>query len=184
MPSPPVAEPVPLPAPRKVDPRAYVPRPILYLEPDHFPEAPPELRRALDERGCRIPQIYDPEYPPEIETELYQGNLVSGHFKSTAELHWAVLCSVDKQTSLLVFDSSGRLEDTLGGPSEDYDGGFIWYVDEADREHILEDHANFGYGTLKPPPIFHEGVEEGIVGKGSWIHYWHDCQWIGLQGGD
>lgn len=168
------------PQPEPVFPRME----ILYLEPDAFPEAPPELRKALDELGCRIPQTADPEAPPTDEY-FSQDNLVSGHFKSTAELHWAVFCSRNGETALLLFDSQGRLEDQLEDPRGDGEGGYLDYIDVADREHILEDHESFGGGdTPEPPPILLEGVESGVAGKGSSIYYWHDCQWLQLQGGD
>jgi hypothetical protein len=183
VPSPPGAEEPVLELPIPKPPPPYIPSPVLYLEPDQFPEAPPELRQALTELGCGIPQVLDP--PESVQTELYQDNLVSGHFKSTGELHWAVLCSRNKETTLLLFDSLGRLEETLDGPREDDEGSFLWYVDATDREHILEDHASFGgKDTPEPPPIFLEGLEDGLAGKASSIRYWHDCQWIELQGGD
>jgi hypothetical protein len=117
VPSPPAIETPPAPAPPVVEtPPAPKPvrrkkYPVLYLEPDHFPEAPPELRQGLTEHGCRIPQTYDAEmagleYEPEFEQ------------------------------------------------------------------------------TPEPPPIFLEGLEDGLAGKGSSIRYWHNCQWITLQGGD
>ena len=51
------------PQPEPVFPRVEV----LYLEPDAFPEAPPELRKALAELGCQIPQTADPWDPPTDE---------------------------------------------------------------------------------------------------------------------
>ncbi len=47
-------------------------------------------------------------------------NLISGYFKSLAELHWAVLCSRSGNSSLLLYDSLGQLVEKLEGPSEDF----------------------------------------------------------------
>lgn len=189
VPWPPVAEPEPPPPPQvepALDPQieAWQRAGVQYLEPDQFPEAPLELRKALSELGCRIPQVADYESPDAPPAPFVPGNLVSGYFKSTSELHWAVLCSQQRNTTLMIFDALGRLEDKLEGPDEDPSYGFLWYVDPADREHILDDHHSFAGAEDLPPPIFHEGVESGFSEKASSIYYWHECQWIELQGGD
>ncbi len=91
-PTPPIVEPPPSYGPARRKEGSVV----LYLDPDQFPEAPPELRQALKERGCGIPQVYDPEIfgsNPEFE----QWNLVPGYFKSTAELHWAVFAPATRR---------------------------------------------------------------------------------------
>lgn len=155
--------------------------PTVYLEPDSFPEAPAELRQALHELGCRIPQVYRGWVPEDYEPPSPH-NLVSGYFKSLAVLHWAVFCSRSGASALLLFDSEGNLVEEIEPASKDDDHNFDRYVDVAEPQHILEDHESFG--GPKPPLLLHDGIECGFSEKGSHIYYWYKCKWITLQGGD
>ena len=199
--TPPPQQPAPAPAPLPAVPeptkyrfpdREELANLVVYLDPGDYPELPLEVRQALEDRKCRIPQLYSSSSPIQ-DPWVAPRNLVSGHFKSLNEVHWAALCSQAGKSSLLVFDSLGQLTDTLGGPSEDSDWmqdlgegeGLVysWDIGEATPEHIREDEASFGDGSVSVP-ILLEGIEDSFVDKGSSIWYWHDCQWIELTGFD
>ena len=67
----------------------------LRLKPDAFPNVPPELRTALENRGCRVPQPYN--------AAGQKNNVITGRFTSAGQTDWAVLCSREKRSTILVF---------------------------------------------------------------------------------
>ena len=64
------------------------------LSPDDFPRLPSEIRRDLIDRGCSIPQVSDDPQPH---------NVVSGRFQERDRLDWAVLCSTDRTSRILIY---------------------------------------------------------------------------------
>src|SRR5215472_14914222 len=69
-------------------------RAIIRLDPDAFLQLPLSIRQELRRRRCTIPQSY--------EAAAAEG-VISGRFHPTNEIDWAVLCSVDQESSILVF---------------------------------------------------------------------------------
>ena len=57
---------------------------IRHLPPAAFPEAPPHVRKILDQENCQIPQVYGDHRP---------GNLIRGEFALRGQTDWAALCS-------------------------------------------------------------------------------------------
>lgn len=152
------------------------------LPPSLFPQLPPALRRDLERRGCTIPQVWSDTVP---------GNVVSGRFRDSSQVDWAVLCSIHRQSSILVFwagqtDSVAVLD---SAPDDGYlqtvGGGQIGYsrgIDVADTGYIRQHYQ--WYGGPEPPPLDHEGIENAFVGKASGIWYWYQGKWLLLQGAD
>jgi hypothetical protein len=52
----------------------------------------------------------------------------------------------------------------------------------ADQEYIRVHYEAFG--SLKPPPLDHEGINDAFIEKGSHVWYWYDGQWMQLAGSD
>ena len=151
------------------------------LPPAAFPELPPDLRNDLEGRGCTIPKPM-----PWIESS----NVVAGHFYSPDETDWAVLCSIDLASTLLVFRGGdvGSVDSLGTAPDVNYlerngDGGigFIRVISAVDSTYIRNMYEGFGGPT--PPPLDHEGLDE-YTGKASVVHYWYDGKWLLLQGMD
>jgi hypothetical protein len=67
---------------------------IVRLPPAAFRQLPLSVRKRLEADGCQIPQSPDRK-PPH--------NVISGHFASRTQLDWAVLCSVDGDSSVRIF---------------------------------------------------------------------------------
>jgi hypothetical protein len=67
---------------------------IVRLPPAAFRQLPLSVRRRLEADGCQIPQSPNLKAPH---------NVISGHFASPAQLDWAVLCSIDGDSSVRIF---------------------------------------------------------------------------------
>ena len=150
------------------------------LSPDDFPRLPSEIRRDLIDRGCSIPQVSDDPQPH---------NVVSGRFQERDRLDWAVLCSTDRTSRILIYPD-GNVSEAQELPSSQHPNrhwiqggiGFSRALASADAEHIMRHYTE--YGGPEPPPIDHDGLEEAYVGKASTIHYWYQGVWLALQGAD
>ena len=104
---------------------------------------------------------------------------------------WAVLCSVNNLTTLLVFrddrDGAPMTLDTgeergflqgLGGDRIGYSRG----IGAVNRDFIVRHYR--AYGGPKPPPIDHDGIDDAFLGKASVVRYFYRGRWMALQGAD
>ena len=158
-------------------------RETVRLPPSDFSNLPKSVRNDLDARGCTIPQVYCRNCQPH--------NVISGHFKHSGQVDWAVLCSIDRQSTLLVYwggSSVSVLELSttadkhwLQGIGGD-DIGFSHGISTVDAKYIT-DHAHW-YGGELPPYLHHEGINEAFVEKASSVHYWYEGEWLELRGAD
>ena len=158
---------------------------ILRLQPSAFPELPASITRDLVGRGCLIPQV-EP-------WAAGSHNVISGQFRRPGQTDWAIVCSIDRASSLLIFwnGSAADVENLNGDrrPDRDYlqniGGhrlGFSWLISAVGKKHILEYYT--WHGGPEPPPIDHEGIDSAFVGKASTILYWYKGEWLHLQGAD
>ena len=165
---------------------------ILRLSPSAFSQLPDAVVDELAKRKCKVPQVGVPGDNP---SKSY--NVISGQFKKPGQSDWAVLCSADEHSRILIF-LNGRADEveSIGGISADRDSLQGWGQDEqgqeqfmfsqiipsVDREYILERYER--YGGMKPPLIDHEGISVGLSGKYSIVYYWYKGKWLILQGAD
>ena len=158
-------------------------RAIRRLSPDDFPQLPGAVRDALKERRCAVPQSFYPERPH---------NVVSGAFARAGQRDWAVLCSVDGRSSILIFWADGVTPTPAElAPADDatfLQGigndqiGYSRVIDRADTAWIRE-HAEAYDGPL-PKRLDHDGINDAFVEKGSHVLYYEDGAWQGLAGSD
>ena len=73
---------------------------VVRLLPSHFPQLPVAIRQELTRRSCTIPQVWGDRKP---------SNVVQGMFIRQGELDWAVLCSVNRVSSILVFRNTSPI---------------------------------------------------------------------------
>jgi hypothetical protein len=53
------------------------------------------------------------------------------------------------------------------------------------KKYIFEHYEAYkDSGAPKPPPITHQGIDEGICDSASIVWYWHRGKWLKLQGAD
>lgn len=158
-------------------------RETVRLPPNDFPHLPNSVRDDLDARGCTIPQVYCCNRKPH--------NVISGHFRHPGQVDWAVLCSIDRQSTLLVYwrgsaESVSELSTTadkhwlqgIGGDNV----GFSHGISTVDAKYMT-DHA-LSYGAEVPPVLDHEGIDDGFMDKASIVRYWYEGDWLMLQGAD
>jgi hypothetical protein len=152
------------------------------LSPGAFPDVPSAVAAELVRRGCLIPQTYGDRRPH---------NLISGRFMSSASTDWAVLCSRNRTSSLLVFQAGSP--DTVIELAETPDAnwlqgigagaiGFSRAIGVASPAYILEHYQRYGGPT--PPPLEHDGINDAFIEKASVVWYWYGGRWLELQGAD
>jgi hypothetical protein len=153
---------------------------VTRLAPGAFPGLPAAVRDELVRRGCVVPQ---PSGAASAE------NVISGTFRDGSKGDWAVLCSREGSSSVLVFwngaaqgvDEISKQADTdyLQAPRS---GPFYTYerrISTASPERIRKPKQN-----RKLAPFEHDGIDDAFVGNGSVIHYFRQGQWEELQGGE
>jgi hypothetical protein len=158
-------------------------RAIRRLPPSGFPQLPRAVQVALEKRRCTIPQSFYPERPH---------NVVTGSFARRGQRDWAVLCSVDGRSTILVFWAGGVTPAPAElAPADDASFlqgigndriGYSRAIDRADTAWIRE-HAEAYSGPL-PKRLDHDGINDAFVEKASEVFYYEDGAWQGLAGSD
>jgi hypothetical protein len=158
---------------------------IKRLPPSAFPQLPPSLRQALEERGCLIPQLWAGWLPKRPH------NVIRGAFLKKNRIDWAVLCSIGGRSTILVFPKGAAKPAAELASQDDADfvqgvgegkSGFSRGIGVAGRRHILEFYE--AYGGPKPPPLDHQGINDAFAGKASVVRYFYGGEWLELQGAD
>jgi hypothetical protein len=141
-----------------------------------FPELPGAVRVVLEQRHCTVPQTYEARRPE---------NVIHGEFLEKGSRDWAVLCSHDGTSAILVFRSNAlalpielesdkdidRLESRLNGTL-----GFAWGLDIAKPVNMQRISGG------KAAMFDHDGIQVSIVEKSSRIHYFRDGSWVEFDG--
>ena len=142
------------------------------LRPSAIASIPSILQAELQRRGCTIPQAFTGG-PPH--------NVIRGHFR-TGKIDWAVLCSRNRTSSILVFWSGLPTGASVLASRRDADYlqvtgpgriGFSRMISVASPAHIR-----------KPPPLDHDGIDDAFVEKASVVWYFHRGLWLRLAGAD
>jgi len=155
---------------------------VTRLPPSAFPELPKNMRRELERRGCTIPQAWADKKPQ---------NVIKGEFTRKGQTDWAVLCSLNRVSTILIFRNASeqgpvelaRESDT--DKLQDVGGDAIGYsraISPVGRQFILDHYR--AYGGPRPPTIDHQGTNDGFVEKASVVHYFHAGKWLHLTGAD
>lgn len=153
------------------------------LEPTAFSQLPENIIFFLQKRKCTVPQSFGNTVPH---------NVVRGQFAKSGQFDWAVLCSRDRVSSILIFwnGSIKSVAEIASSDDKDFlqtvDGagsvGFSRAIDVVDSDYILEHYGE--YGGKKTPEIKHQGINDAFIEKASSVHYFYRRQWLRLQGAD
>ncbi len=154
---------------------------IVRLPPAAFHQLPAAVRADLERRGCLIPQNY---------TDTHPHNVVHGQFARPGQTDWAVLCSRNDTSTILVFWRGAA--DSVAELAKAADRNYLQGMPEgivysrglgvADTTDIRRLYSS--YGGPEPPPLDHDGIDDGFEGKASEVHYWYRDHWIELTGAD
>jgi hypothetical protein len=146
-------------------------RRIARLPPSAFPELPRNVVTELERRGCTVPQEAFTKKPH---------NVVKGQFARPGQIDWAVLCCTKGTSTILVFWGGSEKNPAAIAPREDrifmagITGAEIGYsrdIGPAGRAFIMR-HYN-AYGGQKPPPIYHEVIDDAFLEKASVTWYFY-----------
>jgi hypothetical protein len=151
------------------------------LQPDAFPALPLGLRTALEQRGCTIPQPYT--------SGGQKKNVITGEFTSPGQTDWAVLCSSEKRSAILLF--RGGRSDQMDSLAEESDAQYLQVVGNG-REigysrliavatpALMRRHSR--KGSLRAAD--HDGIENMFLGKASVVWYRSGGKWIQVSWSD
>ena len=155
---------------------------IKLLEPFSFKQLPKPIVKKLETRGCKIPQVYAFEKPH---------NIIQGQFAKKGQSDWAVLCSVNSASTLLIFwggptqcTSEMEKEKNING-LQGIGGGEIGYsrfISSVDKKQIQE-YQEYHETTIIQP-LLHEGIDVAFIGKASYVRYCYKSKWIFFSGAD
>lgn len=156
---------------------------IKRLSPSAFPQLPGVIQRELQARGCAIPQVWLNPRPH---------NVISGKFVRATQRDWAVLCSRNGASSVLVFwggsvastSEIGKADDRTFLQEIDGNGkiGFSRSIRAVGRDYLLGSCT--WADKPRPPQVDHQGIEDMFIEKASSVHYRYRGQWFTLQGAD
>ena len=146
-----------------------------------FRELPVVIAQDLAKRGCKIPQI---------EGLSERHNVVQGRFARRGQRDWAALCLQGSTSRILVYwNGSARSPAQLAPMDETMTSSKSGYyrILQVVDEKFIRDHFMSGRGGVAPPPtppsiIDHDGIDDGIYGKGSSVHYFYEGEWMKLAG--
>ena len=133
------------------------------LPPAAFPELPKGPVRELQKLGCTIPQVSGVTAPH---------NVIRGEFRLAGKTDWAVLCSKDGASTVLVFWNGRKRNPGRIGRAEDGDL-FTRRITAVGRKEIEEHYR--AQGGQNPTAINHQGI-----GDSSLIHYYFRGKWLQL----
>jgi hypothetical protein len=119
-------------------------------------------------------------------------NVIRGHFFGTNSDDWAVLCSRNRSSAILVYRQGAATpaaelaRDADAGYLQTIDGngtfGFSRDIALANPEHTRQYIARLPDTAF--PSIDHDGIEDVFVEKASKVHYFANGKWIVVPGAD
>jgi hypothetical protein len=147
---------------------------VVRLKPDAFPNLPEHVRTALAQRGCTIPQPYD--------AGAERKNVLRGHFISGAA-DWAVLCSHQKRSSILIFAAHPAQVNSIG---DEPDSQYLQAVDEG-RKIGYSRVLTVATAKQVRKHFIHakrDGILDSFTGKASLLWYLSGGKWMKVPAGD
>jgi hypothetical protein len=151
---------------------------IRLLPPASFPNLPPAIVSQLNAQHCMIPQTFEARKPE---------NVIRGEFEASGSTDWAVLCSHDGSTDLLVFFHSApekpftlatiKNTDRLAADTPSDPLGSAWGIST-----IPPDGMRHTPGVHQHGPFNHDGIEDDFIEHASTVRYYRNGSWLALEG--
>ncbi len=155
---------------------------VVRLKPSEFSQLPGKIITDLEKRGCTIPQTY---------FEREKQNVIQGEFKKKGQNDWAILCSNNNTSSILIYWNGSIKKISIIASAEDKSflqsigGGEIGFsrgIEPANAKYIYDHY--YTYGGVKPPKIKYLGINDIFAEIASTVWYFHKGKWLELQGAD
>lgn len=157
---------------------------VTLRDPSDFADLPERVLEDLIARGCEVPQTYLPE----------TRNVVSGAFSGLGAEDWAVLCSINDESSILVYWESSpgpcpseiarspnsRWLQGIGGGEV----GFSRLIGRGTPEFILSRSEWWPETIPGDFEVEHDGIDDLFIEKGSQVWYCWRGNWMSLPGAD
>ncbi|MBT9330984.1 hypothetical protein [Paracidobacterium acidisoli] len=149
---------------------------IRLLPPASFPELPPGVKQQLVLRHCMIPQTYEARAPE---------NVIHGAFERKGSSDWAVLCSQNGTSALLVFfgDAVEKPMTLRAQPDNEWLGAEYAGAMYGSAWGIAARSADTMHGR-QVDAFDHDGIEDAHLERSSVIHYYQDGKWLARASGD
>ncbi|MFQ5930230.1 MAG: hypothetical protein ACE5MK_11070 [Acidobacteriota bacterium] len=156
---------------------------IVRLLVEEFPSLPSDHKRFLREMGCTIPQPGD--------TESERTNVIVGEFAKRGQKDWAVLCSPNGISSIVVLWGGAATcpSEINSVPDRNYLQvigrdflGFSREIAPMTPKAISDRYKAWRYGH--PPNVDHDSIDDIFVNKGSVTYYCTNGSWMVLGGSD
>lgn len=156
---------------------------IRRLPPSAFPELPKAFAAQLERLGCTIPQS---AYAGRL------GNVIHGSFGARGQDDWAVLCSRNGTSVVLVYWSGPvRCPNEFGVSEDKYflqglgEGqiGFSRGISPARSYHVYPDDSDTA-SVDRDVALEHDGIEDAFQGKASSIFFCQNGKWVRFGGAD
>jgi hypothetical protein len=158
-------------------------RQIRRLPPDSFPEVPKPFIAELDRLGCAVPQS---------DYSGRRANAIEGSFGAAGQRDWAVLCSREGTSVILVYwggpaqcprelrpASDANYLQSLGGGRIGFSRGIYTTKSYHDYEGESDTASVSGDVTLD-----HDAIEDAFEGKASTVYFCHNGKWVAYSGAD
>ncbi len=126
-----------------------------------------------------------------FEVSAITAGVIKGSFIKPHEIDWAVLCSVNRTSTILIFRNASptRVLEIAREPDINrlqVEGGekigYCREISSVGRDFIMRHYD--AYGGVKPPPIDHQGIDDAFVEKASVVLYFYRGKWLPLTGAD
>lgn len=144
---------------------------IRLLPVSSYPQLPATIAQQLTEKGCMIPQTYEAREPE---------NVIHGAFEREGSSDWAVLCSVNRVTTLYVFFQSDLSHAIALRRQPDSQWlGVEWSLDYGSAWGIAARPARLMPSKARAD---HDGIEDAFVEQSSTVHYFQNGRWMSFDG--
>ncbi|HJP86216.1 MAG TPA: hypothetical protein VJ852_09515 [Gemmatimonadaceae bacterium] len=155
---------------------------------DSFPDLPSSVRTTLVQRQCQIPV-----------PGRHPSNVIKGAFTAKGATEWAVLCSVNDTSQILILNAtSGAVLDSL---NKSANAGWIqsyvtpkWLFSRVIAlvpVHVLNvvppdsaDEDVLNYSAWFPKPIDHDAIDQYFIDKAGETYYFAQGRWFSTISSD
>jgi len=145
------------------------------LPPSAFTQLPSDVRNEAEQRGCSVPQS-------SYDDDRGKHNVITGRFRDPSVSGWALLCSRERVSAILVCNARQplRCEELAKSPDRDWlqrlGGNRIGF------SRVLTTAR--GGEVRDGVTLAHDGVDDYFAGKASVVWYWESGRWRRLLGMD